>query len=276
MLQWTISNITDPLHVRDPMQSVLLHVLMAFLIAFCCVLVRSSVILSKLLLDIKLIHLYFSSIFFCGVWVFCSNRKHLLNTLLRLEFLVLSLFVTVYFYLCLFSYELYFVVKIQFMLSQSMFVLQRFSVQTSSLQNWNKDFNKQQKDISKHNSLAGQSLEWKRLSFTESYFIQILHNVIRVLAFANCSPRLAHTRFYGLTYSILAAVSSKIVSLGTWSVFLCFKSFVDVIFLYVVEYCLQFTLDVRLKLNSMVWVRGRTIPTERPPLVGEVIDNFCG
>jgi hypothetical protein len=26
----------------------------------------------------------------------------------------------------------------------------------------------------------------------------------------------------------------------------------------------------------MVWVRERTIPTERPPLVGEVITNFCG
>jgi hypothetical protein len=30
------------------------------------------------------------------------------------------------------------------------------------------------------------------------------------------------------------------------------------------------------KLNSMVRVRERTIPTERPPLVGEVIANFCG
>jgi hypothetical protein len=28
------------------------------------------------------------------------------------------------------------------------------------------------------------------------------------------------------------------------------------------------------KLNSMVWVRERTIPTERPPLIGEVIANF--
>jgi hypothetical protein len=30
----------------------------------------------------------------------------------------------------------------------------------------------------------------------------------------------------------------------------------------------------KTKLNSMVWVRERTIPTERPPLVGEVIANF--
>jgi hypothetical protein len=30
------------------------------------------------------------------------------------------------------------------------------------------------------------------------------------------------------------------------------------------------------KLNSVAWVRERTIPTELPPLVGEVIANFCG
>jgi hypothetical protein len=31
-----------------------------------------------------------------------------------------------------------------------------------------------------------------------------------------------------------------------------------------------------LKLNSVAWVRERTIPTQRPPLVGEVNANFCG
>nr|URX52964.1 NADH dehydrogenase subunit 4L [Glyptotermes sp. 7 AB-2022a] len=56
-----------------------------------------------------LTRLYFSYIFFCGIWVFCSGRKHLLITLLSLEFLVLALFVIIYFYLCLFNYELYFV-----------------------------------------------------------------------------------------------------------------------------------------------------------------------
>jgi hypothetical protein len=30
------------------------------------------------------------------------------------------------------------------------------------------------------------------------------------------------------------------------------------------------------KLNSVAGVRERTIPTERPPLVGEVSANFCG
>jgi hypothetical protein len=34
--------------------------------------------------------------------------------------------------------------------------------------------------------------------------------------------------------------------------------------------------DLQMKLNSMVRVRKRTIPTERQPLVGDVIANFCG
>jgi hypothetical protein len=33
--------------------------------------------------------------------------------------------------------------------------------------------------------------------------------------------------------------------------------------------------DTNKQTNSMVWVRERTIPTERPPLVGEVIANFA-
>jgi hypothetical protein len=36
------------------------------------------------------------------------------------------------------------------------------------------------------------------------------------------------------------------------------------------------TKKKKKKKISMVWVRERTIPTERPPLVGEVIANFCG
>jgi hypothetical protein len=34
--------------------------------------------------------------------------------------------------------------------------------------------------------------------------------------------------------------------------------------------------ETNKQTNSMVWVRERTTPTERPPLVGEVIANFCG
>jgi hypothetical protein len=28
--------------------------------------------------------------------------------------------------------------------------------------------------------------------------------------------------------------------------------------------------------DSVTWVRERTLPTERPPLVGEVSNKFCG
>nr|ASY98336.1 NADH dehydrogenase subunit 4L [Deroplatys lobata] len=45
--------------------------------------------------------------FFCGLWVFSSKRKHLLVTLLSLEFMVLILFIALYFYLTLMSGELY-------------------------------------------------------------------------------------------------------------------------------------------------------------------------
>jgi hypothetical protein len=34
--------------------------------------------------------------------------------------------------------------------------------------------------------------------------------------------------------------------------------------------------EAKLKLNSVALVRERTIPTERPPPVGEVSANFCG
>jgi hypothetical protein len=35
-------------------------------------------------------------------------------------------------------------------------------------------------------------------------------------------------------------------------------------------------LKTKTKLNSMVWVREGTIPTDRLPLVGEAIANLCG
>jgi NADH-ubiquinone oxidoreductase chain 4L len=54
-----------------------------------------------------LFFLYFS---FVGFGFFCSDRRHLLITLLRLEFIVLVLFLVMYYYLCSFNYELYLVV----------------------------------------------------------------------------------------------------------------------------------------------------------------------
>nr|AVN68062.1 NADH dehydrogenase subunit 4L [Polyzosteria viridissima] len=50
----------------------------------------------------------YSIMFFCGIWVFSSNRKHLLVTLLSLEFIVLVLFLMLYHYLSGYNYELYF------------------------------------------------------------------------------------------------------------------------------------------------------------------------
>ena len=52
----------------------------------------------------------FTVIYFCGIWAFSSSRKHLLITLLRLEFVVLVLYFPIYFYLCRFDYSLFFVV----------------------------------------------------------------------------------------------------------------------------------------------------------------------
>nr|AVN67304.1 NADH dehydrogenase subunit 4L [Blaberus sp. B007] len=53
-------------------------------------------------------YLYSSLSFFCGIWVFSSNRKHLLVTLLSLEFIVLVLYFILYNYLSTFNYEFFF------------------------------------------------------------------------------------------------------------------------------------------------------------------------
>jgi hypothetical protein len=46
----------------------------------------------------------------------------------------------------------------------------------------------------------------------------------------------------------------------------------------IIRICRPFSHWLRVPVvnNSMVWVRERTIPTERPPIVGEVISNFMG
>nr|YP_010222520.1 NADH dehydrogenase subunit 4L [Calacta lugubris]UCC45931.1 NADH dehydrogenase subunit 4L [Calacta lugubris] len=43
-----------------------------------------------------------------AVIVFCFNHKHILMTLLSLEFIVLSIYVFLFFYLMIYGYELYF------------------------------------------------------------------------------------------------------------------------------------------------------------------------
>ena len=47
-------------------------------------------------------------LFFRGAIVFVSNRKHLLSTLLSLEFIVLRLFLFLFIFLNIFNYEIYF------------------------------------------------------------------------------------------------------------------------------------------------------------------------
>jgi len=49
---------------------------------------------------------------------------------------------------------------------------------------------------------------------------------------------------------------------------------------YVLAICVAESVSHQIvslkKLNSVALVRERTIPTERPPPVGEVSANFCG
>lgn len=44
-----------------------------------------------------------------GLWVFVSKRKHLLNTLLSLEYIILRIFWFICLHVCLLGYESYFV-----------------------------------------------------------------------------------------------------------------------------------------------------------------------
>nr|YP_009472904.1 NADH dehydrogenase subunit 4L [Aphelocheirus jendeki]AST10108.1 NADH dehydrogenase subunit 4L [Aphelocheirus jendeki] len=58
------------------------------------------------MIDYFLYFIFF--MFSSGMIVFCSVRKHLLLTLLSLEFLVLVLFISFFNYLMMFNYENYF------------------------------------------------------------------------------------------------------------------------------------------------------------------------
>nr|QEL51240.1 NADH dehydrogenase subunit 4L [Pterostichus oblongopunctatus] len=52
--------------------------------------------------------LVFIFMFFVGMVVFSSKRKHLLLMLLSLEFIILSLYMLMFIYLSMFNYEYYF------------------------------------------------------------------------------------------------------------------------------------------------------------------------
>lgn len=55
-----------------------------------------------------IIYLGFCVFFFIGVFSFIYSYKHLLNIFLRLEFIVLRLFLNLFFFLNLNNFELYF------------------------------------------------------------------------------------------------------------------------------------------------------------------------
>nr|UFZ13160.1 NADH dehydrogenase subunit 4L [Ctenochauliodes sagittiformis] len=54
------------------------------------------------------INYFYIIMFMSGLWVFVSNRKHLLLMLLSLEFMVISLFMFLIIFLLMFNYEAYF------------------------------------------------------------------------------------------------------------------------------------------------------------------------
>nr|AFA56280.1 NADH dehydrogenase subunit 4L [Dascillus cervinus] len=55
-----------------------------------------------------MLNFVFFFMYFVGLYVFSSKRKHLLLMLLSLEFIVLSIFVNLFIYLSMFGYEYYF------------------------------------------------------------------------------------------------------------------------------------------------------------------------
>jgi hypothetical protein len=73
------------------------------------------------------------------------------------------------------------------------------------------------------------------------------------------------SELYQARYNIHWTTSVK-VHFATWKCSICS--------LQVASGCIN--IFCKKQTNSMVWVRERTIPTERPPLVGEVSANFCG
>jgi len=71
---------------------------------------KTNIFVKLVKLSLMPMWLYFFVIHFCCIWAFSSSRKHLLITLLRLEFVVVVLCFSIYFYLCKFNYSLFFVV----------------------------------------------------------------------------------------------------------------------------------------------------------------------
>nr|WGO57999.1 NADH dehydrogenase subunit 4L [Pseudoglomeris magnifica] len=82
--------------------------------------------------------LYVYMSFFCGVWVFSSNRKYLLVMLLSLEFIVLIMYFYMFNYLMMFNYELFFgLIFLTFSVCEGVMGL---SILVSMIRSYGKDY----------------------------------------------------------------------------------------------------------------------------------------
>jgi hypothetical protein len=101
-----------------------------------------------------------------------------------------------------------------------------------------------------------------------------------------CGPLLAATRARRLTRGLQDFVlafplieRSEVITAATmrtqpatqWNMTRCNRTL-----LYVSEERISSVIRVKHSTWSVAWVRQRTIPTERPPIVGEVSAKFCG
>lgn len=75
---------------------------------FLILVYKTNVLLKLLKLMTVIYWIFFRILFISGVIVFVSNRKHLLLMLLRLEYMVLRLFLLLFIFLNYIDYEVYF------------------------------------------------------------------------------------------------------------------------------------------------------------------------
>nr|YP_010946787.1 NADH dehydrogenase subunit 4L [Pseudoglomeris planiuscula]WGO57544.1 NADH dehydrogenase subunit 4L [Pseudoglomeris planiuscula] len=82
--------------------------------------------------------MYIFMSFFCGIWVFSSNRKYLLMMLLSLEFIVLVLYFFLFSYLMLYNFELFFsMIFLTFSVCEGVLGL---SILVSMIRSYGKDY----------------------------------------------------------------------------------------------------------------------------------------
>jgi hypothetical protein len=128
-------------------------------------------------------------------------------------------------------------------------------------------------------SVMGIALLFSCSSETSVYFQRITRRYIPEQSSYNCRCSDDVLHMYATTLVTQTEVDRCLPSIppdklwtSTWvrSCLLLSKPFINHSFYHSSLHCLQPIT------NSVALVRERTIPTERPPLVGEVSANFCG